>query len=690
MALNFAQTFYLDPNSVNNSTSAILTEVTLFFKSKPDPIKTITGITYPGVNISICDTKNGVPDLTSVYDNSKTRIEYPGINAAPNPSVPTAFILNTPVILATGKTYAILVSYDDPNFQVWTSTTGDRIFGTNNPFQGVTGLQGKYYSYSDGGNWNASNTVELKFNISVAKFTSNNTTISLENKSYEFLKYNNISNTFLIPETVYVNASPVSGNVSITANSSLLYSNGAGDLTTFISVGDAVVVSTNSTTKVVKEVLVVNSTTLTVNSVFSVTNAQAKFFKSVIGKVYKFDSLSNTIFLTGSTANSTVKFGSSNVIVGEVSGAYANVSSVYDLPVHQFLPQISIYMPPAGYANLSYNFALANTGPGYITSSSNETLFDNNVQQNINKFPALILSRSNEVVSQNSMFSNTTNYKSELFKVNIGVNQSNSALYQSPQILEDWLNVFIANNSINNDDTNENTLYGNAFCKHITTTVNFPSGKSAEDIFAYVSAYQPANTTVEVYAKIHNSNDPDLFVDKNWTKLSPVNNSNTQLSSSVSNNDYVELAFSLPIYPPSLYTANGTVTVKSGNNQLVGSGTNFSTELSVGDVIKVYSPLFPQNYFISSVLNVVSTTAINIDTTTANSSVLGAGFKVDKISTPHTAFVNPQNSNISRYYNSSMAIFDSYDSMKFKIVLLAANPNLYPRVAAFRAIGVSA
>ena len=186
------------------------------------------------------------------------------------------------------------------------------------------------------------------------------------------------------------------------------------------------------------------------------------------------------------------------------------------------------------------------------------------------------------------------------------------------------------------------------------------------------------------------ANDPDLFVDKNWTKLSPVNNSNTQLSSSVSNNDYVELAFSLPIYPPSLYTANGTVTVKSGNNQLVGSGTNFSTELSVGDVIKVYSPLFPQNYFISSVLNVVSTTAINIDTTTANSSILGSGFKVDKISTPHTAFVNPQNSNISRYYNSSMAIFDSYDSMKFKIVLLASNPNLYPRVAAFRAVGVSA
>jgi hypothetical protein len=70
--------------------------------------------------------------------------------------------------------------------------------------------------------------------------------------------------------------------------------------------------------------------------------------------------------------------------------------------------------------------------------------------------------------------------------------------------------------------------------------------------------------------------------------------------------------------------------------------------------------------------------------------IVGNGFSIDKLDLKYTAFNNILNDNVARYYNSSMVEYDSFDSMQVKVVLLAANSNLVPRLEDLRAIGVSA
>lgn len=687
MTFNLAQTFYVDPNTVGGATAVNLTSLALFFKAKPDPIKTISGITYPGVEITICETVNDVPDLSTLYQNSKVRVEHPAINSGPTPDMPTVFSFANPISLSTGKKYAILINYDDPNFILWSAKVGDRVFGTNSPYSGVTNFTGGLFSHANDGTWTPISSTELKLKVNIASFTSNSVTVQIVDKNYEFFNVNNQAGQFVGGERVFVSGTPVTGNVSILAVNNYVFSNGAGNFSSTITVGDNIVINSGNT-NLIRNVTYVNSSVLLVDSPLPLSNSQAMYYKSVVGTVYFTDPVANTLYLANSSANSTVYFTAANTVVGEISGASANIVSIQDLSVHQFLPELLAYLPPNGYMNLAYNFAYANGG-GYGINNANQKNFINNQLETVYQYGAQLLSHSNEVRNANSLF---TNGKSGIFYVTIGVKQNANGLYQSPALYSEKLDIFVSNNGINNDVTNENSPLGigNAQCKHITTSVSFDQNKSAEGVFAYVTAYKPAGTDVKVYARLFNAKDSDSFDDKDWTLLASNSSSNTQVSSSISNSNYVDLVYNLPASPPTLFTANGQATVTSGNAQILGANTKFGTEIVVGDLIKVYSTISPQNYFVTSVVAVTNTTVLTMDTAYTNSSILGTGFNIDKLSTPHTAFVNPQNSNVCRYYNSNMAQYDTFDTMAFKIVLLSNTSYVAPRVAAFRAIGVTA
>ena len=686
MSFNFAQTFYVDPNTVGNASSVHLTSIDLYFKSKPDALKNISGINYPGVKISICETINDAPDLTNEYQTSRVRVEHPAVNAGPNPDIPTVFIFPSPVPLATGKKYAILISFDDANFVMWTAKTGERVFGTNSAFPGVTNFAGSLFSASNSGTWVPINSSELRFKVNIASFTSNTATYQVTAPNYEFITYDSGFQSFVGGEHVFVNTALVTGNVSFVSSSNTVYANGANSFSASVAADDYVVLVSGNT-QIVRQVSTVNSTAMVLTKDLPLSNLSARYFKSVVGTVNYFKPTSNTLYLVDSNANSTVYFNTNTTIVGEISGATANIVSLKDISVHEFLPEVLVYAPPLSTSNLTYNFAYANSGGGYAKSDSNVKRFFNNQLEVVANYPALMLSRSNEVRNSNSLF---TNHKSVVVGVTLGMNHSNTGLYQSPMLYNEKMDFFFGNNNINNDVTNENGPTGNALCKHITTKITFDQGLSAEGVFAYVTAYKPANTDIKVYAKLHNAKDPESFTDKDWTLLTANNLSNSQISSSVSNTDYIDMVFNLPSAPVSSFTANGTVTVSSGSTNLVGLGTNFGADLVAGDVIKVYSLLVPTNYFVASVLSVTNTTLLVMDSSFTNASILGTGFGVDHLSPNHTAFINPQNSNICRYYNGTFAQYDTFDTMQYKIVLLADSPYVTPRVTYFRAIGVTA
>ena len=240
---------------------------------------------------------------------------------------------------------------------------------------------------------------------------------------------------------------------------------------------------------------------------------------------------------------------------------------------------------------------------------------------------------------------------------------------------------------INNDATDEHTDSGNAYAKGITKTIDFD--RTAEDIRLFLTAYKPANTDIKVYARIYKNEDPEAFDDKNWTELELKNGIGLQ-SSAADPLDYVELEYGFYQVPQTRTALDGTVEITSGDATVTGSGTDFSTDLAAGDLVYLYQPLFVENHMVVAVESVTNATSFEMDTTTANASLLAEGMLIEKITYPEQAFNNKQNDNLVRYYNGSTSKFDGYETLAVKMVFLSDSPHRIPRIDDLRGTGVSA
>jgi hypothetical protein len=262
---------------------------------------------------------------------------------------------------------------------------------------------------------------------------------------------------------------------------------------------------------------------------------------------------------------------------------------------------------------------------------------------------------------------------------------------------------------INNDYTDENTDSGNAFAKHITTKVTFANNKFAEDLLVFLTAYRPANTDIKVFARIHHSEDPEAFDDKDWTMLE-LRDGIGLYSSPDNEDDYIELTFGPQQAPNTVIRLAGTANVENTSTvTVIGSGTSWQSnnaiKLQVGDLVKISQPLFPNSYVVRVIDSVSSDTTVTINKPVANDDLVGAGLNVDFLGRignstvaglgyPLQAFNNITNDNVIRYYNSSMVEYDTYNTMQIKIVLLSDATsngviNIYPKVDDIRAVGVS-
>lgn len=323
------------------------------------------------------------------------------------------------------------------------------------------------------------------------------------------------------------------------------------------------------------------------------------------------------------------------------------------------------------------------------TNQLDIVMYDVNYVDYLDKIPA-IMSKSNEFNTlyangnPNDKVSNTSTLTSESFKLTVDVDYSNSDFstirFWEPKIL-------FTKHIINNDYTDEHTDSGNAYAKGITKTFNF--ARTAEDLRLFLTAYRPANTDVRAYARIFKNEDPDAFDDKNWTELE-VKAGNNLFSSTSDLDDFIEMEFGFFQVPQTRTALDGSVQIQSGNATVVGSGTTFSTDLAVGDLVYMYQPLFVNNHLVVSVASITNNTEFVMDTTTANVSLITEGMNIEKITYPRQAFNNKQNDNIVRYYNSAYSKFDGYESIAIKIVMLSSNPHIIPRIDDMRGVGLSA
>jgi hypothetical protein len=707
------QTFYADPDIVNKSGTVTLTSVDLFFKPL-FIVPGVTGKTNPNVIVRICELTENEPDLSKVFAGVYGIKSYneisPGFSDA---SSSVTFGFNKSLTVPTGRFYGIIITFEDPAFELWTNRLGDKLVGTNNASPGSNLVKdGKLYLSTNAGTYKPQSDSDLKFALKCAQYVDNTVTEAYVPDNYEFFTIGNVNGRFIGGEYVFQQVANSTGNVQFTSGTTVIQSTaseGADFSSAGIVSGNKLVLWSNTSFRDVVEVLnVVNSSYIETTSTIVHSNTGTNWMFAPVGQVHYYNSARRKLYLKGSNAaNTDFKFqANSNLLYGEDSRANCTITSVDNISADRVKLNTDLTLPSKGTIDEKLTFAYK-SGASYLFSYNNQVKLSLNEStlRNINQYDAYIQSRSLEIDNTNLPQANAldgggfrVNRPSVVANTTLTVNASNVELYIAPSIDEAQLDMFVITNVISNTYTTtdansvviDSEVAGpyNAESKHVTTKVSFANNRFAEDVRVYMTAYRPANTDIKVYTRVHNSADPDAFDDRAWTPLVYKENAG-RFSSKDDQNDFVEYELGLPLYADSANVLPGTFTTTLSSNSIVAAGVTPTSYVAAGDVVKLYNPLIPEDYIID-VVSAANSSAIQLETVIADNNVVGSGFKVDRLKYYNTAFNNITNDNVCRYYNSSLMTFDKFNAMQIKIVFLADNTYLAPKIDQIQVIGVSA
>ena len=687
---DYIQTFYVNPDTVANAAEIMLTSVDLFFKAKPAENANVSGAFKPGINIWICEVENGDPNPNSSMVNSVKAIDYDSVNVSNDAQTPTVVGFSNPVLVKTGKYYGIVVKYNDPAYDIWTNVQGDRLIGsggvTNNASPGSQSrFDGFLYKATNSNTYDKFSNKDLKFRVKVAQFVSNNVTVPLVNRDYEFFTIDpSVSGALLGGEWCFQDIANATGTITVLSSSNTVI--GSGTTFTNLGIEDKVVVSNGSVRDVLTITNVINTTAMTVDKFPGFSAAGIGFKVPPVGVVYFTDYTKKKVYLVDSNANSTVKFVTGTRIVGTRSGASANVVSLDRFQVDNFKPTFMIGNPSTSDYSMTYNIANSSNAMPATTNNLELLKFNNAVRE------SYILSRSLEVDNINLY---GTERKSAVVNVAFNVSVSEANRFSVPYLKTNELDFFFYQNDINNtitatrggiaDYDTEVDRNGLAKSKYISKKISFGEGKYAEDVVVYLAGYRPSGTQIRVYAKLHNAADKDAFDDKAWTPLELKNNTNR--FSTEDPKDLWEYTYGLPQFPEISAGLSGNFLTTLSSNSITTTADQSST-LSTGDLIRVYDILSPDNHEVFPVSS-ANSTAITLFKGVSNTNIIG-DVGVDKLKYKNVAWNNIANDNVVRYVTSSYTEFDTYNTMQIKVVLLSENTHVVPKVEQIQVIGVSA
>lgn len=148
-----------------------ITKVEVFFQNKDDDLP---------VTLQIREMQNGYPTTKVIPFASKT-LEPADVNVSDNASASTTFTFDQPVYVKDGVEYAIIMITDSPNYLCWISRMGESEVGSNRlvseqPYLGVL------FKSQNQSTWTAYDMEDLKFTLYRAKFdTSKTAAVTLVN-----------------------------------------------------------------------------------------------------------------------------------------------------------------------------------------------------------------------------------------------------------------------------------------------------------------------------------------------------------------------------------------------------------------------------------------------------------------------------------------------------------------------------
>ena len=686
---DYIQTFYVVPDAVNGSTETMITSLNLFFKSKPSLTNNTSGSNSPGITVWLCEVTNNSPIPQSVIKKSLTEVPYEFINTSSNALSVTTVRFNSGVILKSGKYYGIVIKFDDPAFEIWYNKQGDKLVSatgiTNTISSGSQGrFEGILYKATNANDYLALSDRDLKFKVNVAKYVDTSGSFTLVNKSYEFLTVASTVDAIQGGELVYQETANAAGTISVSSNTAQV--TGIGTTFTSHNPGDYILIANSSVRDILKIQNVANNTSLTLDAFPLISNTAITYSMPVVGKAYFTDYTRGKLFLVDSTAaNSTFKFVTGSRIVGERTGASANVVSIDRFRVDNFTPKFLINNPST--SEFQINYSIANS-TNIIPAFSNLELMKKN---SLTK-ETYILSRSQEV-TEAGLYGNSK--RSAIVNVNFTVNVSNTNLFSVPYIDTDELDFFTYQNDINNtyretrygiiDYDTEVEKNGLAKSKAIQKKVQFAADKFAEDIRVFITAYRPAGTEIRLYAKLHNSQDKETFDEKFWSPLELKDN--IEKFSGEDKNSLIEYTYGLPEFPEVLKGLTGTFFTTLGS-AVVLTSVDQTAELVVGDLIKLYDPITTQNHE-EFLIQAVTSSNITLNKPMSNVNLVGNMY-VDKLKYKNVAWNNVANDNVARYVNIAGVEFDTFNTMQIKIVYLSNSTYITPEAEQIQVIGVSA
>ena len=715
----FVQTFFIDPNATSFSKTVDLTDITLYFRNQPERTNNTSGIRDPGVVVALIDVEDRTPIVNRQYKNSIVRKTWSEITPSTDASVATIFSFKDSVRLEVGKVYGIAISFDDPEYTLWSSVSGDVLVGTNDISSGNgKGHRGNLYQLTNSADkidntnfellYTEKTSADLKFDVHAAEYkVDEEIDIDLVNNDYEFLNISG-SNNFHGGEKVYQLGSAETGSVS--ANAGQREIRGSGTAFTNLTIGERIVLIDTldaNKTEVVIVSTIINDERIATQDPVIFTRAGDTYQRPVTGIVQFYDFANRRLILSSSNAGAATgtlpkkQFVANNTIIGVESGAIATVEKVDALPLSVFATNLELDLPSNFSVKGKYNNAKRDNAGFQIDVSDKEVNF---FRPNYNTdYQGFVLSKSTEIDTANTMFDAGTR---ELATANtqLSITVPKSAQYrlrfknetpavrsfESPELAVRNATSSTSLWLINNDATDEHTNDGAAVSKYISKKLTFKQGQAAEDIRVICNAYRPIGTDFKVYAKILNEADPEAFDDKLWTELTITRGEN-QFGDPDNLFDFREYEFGFPSTIPSVSTLTGTVTAQTGNVSVTGSGTTFTTDLQEGEIIKIYDPLFPEQFEIFGIDTIVSDTSLTLTEPVTNINIGGGdSVRVDKVFPQNIGFNNPNNFNIVRYFDSTGAHYDTYSTVAVKIVLLSDNAYVVPRVDDYRVIGVSA
>lgn len=699
---SFIQTFYADGEVVANARDVYLTSVDLFLRSKPSTTANVSGNPSAGVAIAICEVENDQPVLSKTYSKSLSYKAYADVYAFGDASTPTTFSFDQPLKLATNKFYGIVIIFEDPAYELWTNKVGARLINTNIPSPGVnSNKDGKLFARNSTGIFNSLSDTDAKFSIRCAKFTSEDETKTFVNRDYEFFTVDNQVGNFLPGEYVWQDRVPQAGTVSTTRGSNII--RGSGTAFNNLNVDDFIVLTSGNISQVVSVADINSATEVVLTEPANFTTNNGTYIVTVVGKMFYQNRVRRQLYLSDSSAINAAGrlFTVGALIRGSDSAATANISTIDALSIDRVRLRGDVAVPIEGTLEATIT-PTRREGNSFVFDDANAERIAINNQRvyNVTKQDAQILSRSLELV-QASLFSDPDSLvdKKSLRGTVRFTRKTNG--FTSPEVEGSSLDLFLIENvisdecDINVDGILVDTEVGNngiALAKHVGVKVPFANERFAEDVRMFMIAYRPQGTEIRAYVRLHNSKDPEAFDDKSWTPLEYVTNGN-RYSSAENQNDFVEFELGLPQFGESAIVLPGTFTASVGSEVITaanGTVSNITDTLNVGDVVRIYNPLFPNTNYQVGVVAARNGTTITLADPIETINLSGSGNRVEKIKYPYAAFNNINNSNIARYYNTSLAEFDTFDSMQVKIVMLSNTTYIVPRIDQIQVLGVSA